>query len=450
MGRIYQGIAVALVVQLLLGPGGIAWSQAPGGKAGGGAKAAQGLKADKARPGGAADQGKPGAMSQTPAEESLPGGQALSRAVVRDEYVLAPGDGLSINLWGEYDATYSVRVTPDGKISLPTIGDLVVKGLSLTKAEALLESHVNRYYRNVKTGLSLTSLRVFQVLVLGEVQTPGAYLATPVKRVSDVIAQAGGVQPGGSQRHIRVRRGNGGDDTSADLFLFHRRGDDSANPFLQDGDVVFVPSMGNRRVSVYISEVLTVGVTGNLAENSIPYTVELKEGERLSTLIDEVGGSTPWWDLEGIIIQRETKAPEGTMRIPVDLRRYFIERDQSQDVVVEPGDQVYIPARIRRVFVAGAMKMAGPYQYIPGRTAEAYVAQAGGLPVTADLGRSFIKRADGTVEPYIGSAEINNGDTIIVLEKIFKTYQDYFEFVGAVAGVILSAVGMVAIFNLPR
>lgn len=134
-----------------------------------------------------------------------------------------------------------VRVTPDGKISLPTIGNLKVRGLTL--AEALIESEVQRYYRNVKSGLSLTSLRVFEVLVLGEVQRPGTYLATPVKRVSEVMAQAGAVLPGGSQRHVQVRR-NGQMYATADLAAFLRRGDESANPFLHDGDVIFVPPHG--------------------------------------------------------------------------------------------------------------------------------------------------------------------------------------------------------------
>ena len=54
------------------------------------------------------------------------------------------------------------------------------------------------------------------------------------------------------------------------------------------------------------------------------------------------------------------------------------------------------------------------------------------------------------MEPYVGTSELNNGDTVVVIEKVFKTYQDYFTLIGAVAGVILSAVGMVAVFNLQR
>jgi len=441
MLRLRQVVVLILVLNFTFFPGGMSWGQAQ-------RKSASGLAA-KSGPkpsGGEAAAGPKGVVSQTPTEEALPGGQALSRAVVPDEYLLGPGDALSVNFWGEYNDTFSARVTPDGKISLPTIGDLEVKGLSLTKAEALIQSEAKRYYRNVKIGLSLSALRVFQVLVLGEVQAPGTYLATPVRRVSDLINQAGGVLQGGSQRHIQVRR-DGQPYATADLFAFLRNGEQAANPTLRDGDVIFVPPMSSMRVSVYISEVTTAAGTGAITENSVPYTVELKEGERLSVLLSEVGGPSPWWDLEGVFIERVTHAPEGMMRIPVNLRLYFLEKDESQNILLQSGDQVYISAQIRKVLVAGAVKLPAAYTYVPGKSADAYLVQAGGPSLVADFDRSFIKRADGSIVPYVGTAEIDNGDTIVILERLFKNWQDYFALVGTVSGVILSLVGFYAAFT---
>ena len=448
-GTIYSArctVVLLLVLQLILGDIGMSWGQQSprgGAKAGGGPR----TKGPEREKGKAAEGGVAppvGVTAQTPAEEQLPGGQALSRAVGREEYVLGPGDGLVINIWGEHEDSFSVKVTPDGKISLSTIGDLDVNGLTLAKADALIDAKVKKYYKNVKSGVSLTSLRVFQVLVLGSVEMPGAYLATPVKRVSEVVSLAGGVLPGGSQRYIQLRRG-GQVDSTVDLYAFLRKGDESANPFLQDGDVVFVPSMQRGRVSAYVGQVTSE--KGVISENSIPYTIELKEGERLATLINEIGGVSPWWDLESLLVQRETDSPKGLMRIPVDWRRFLQEEDASQNVVLQEGDQVFIPALVRRVFVAGAVKAPGAYAYLPGKTTDAYIAQAGGMSLVADINRSIIKRADGTVEPYAGTAEINNGDTVIVLERIFKTWQDYFAFVGTISGVILGLVGFYAAFT---
>lgn len=433
-------ITEMLVFQLILGPADLAFAQAAGGGAGAARGQAAGPRAE-----GQKGAGGEGVKSADVAEESIPGGQALSRAIVPEKYVLGPGDGLSINFLGDYEESQTVKVTPDGKIVLPSIGDIAVTGLTLAEAEALVATEARRRYRTILTSVSLASLRVFQVLVLGEVQNPGTYLATPVRRVSELINKAGDVLPSGSARHIELRR-EGRLHATADLYAFLRKGDESANPYVSDGDVILVPPMGESRVVAYVSQVST-GIGGAVTENSVPFAIEVKEGERLSTVIDQVGGVSPWWDLQGVFIVREMRIPEGTMRIPADLSRYLLEKDERQNPVVAAGDQVFVPASIRRVFVAGFVKAPGAYSYFPNRTADAYISQAGGAAVTADFGRSFIKRADGTVEPYLGTAEINNGDTIVVMEKLFKTYADYAAFFGAISGVLFGLFGFAALLT---
>jgi len=453
MVRFKQALAVLLICQFILGPSDLAWGQGgKGGKGGGrssGGKAAVGGPGGKgargAQKGGEAGEGKSAVQAASVAEDTLPGGQALSKAIVPDEYDLGPGDALTVNIWGEFDETYSVKVSPDGKISLPTIGNLEINGLTLTQAAKLLESQVHRFYRNVKTGISLAQLRVFQIHVLGDVEGPGAYLATPLKRVSDAVAQAGGVRPSGSQRQIQLQRDKRIHAT-ADLYAYMRKGDNAANPYLRDGDVVFVPPMSDMRVTVFVTET-TTAAGGATSETSVPYIIELREGERISDVMSEVGGSTPSWDLEGVFIERVSYSPEGTMRIPVDLRRYFFEKDESQNQVLQKGDQIYIPAVIKKVYVAGSVRVPASFPYVPGRSANAYITQAGGPTLVADLDRSFIKRADGTVEPYVGVAEVENGDTIVVLEKLFKTWQDYFALVGTLSGIIVGLVGFWAVFT---
>lgn len=450
MVRFKQALAVLLICQFILGPGNLAWGQ--GGKGGGkssrgkAAVGGPGGKAARGQQGGGAAEGKSAVQAASVAEDTLPGGQALSKAIVPDKYDLGPGDALTVNIWGEFDETYSVKVSPDGKISLPTIGNLEVNGLTLTQTAKLLESQVHRFYRNVKTGISLTQLRVFQIHVLGDVLGPGAYLATPLKRVSDAIAQAGGVLPSGSQRQIQLQRDKRIHAT-ADLYAYMRKGDDAANPYLRDGDVIFVPPMSDMRVTVYVTEFVAAAAGGATSETSVPYMIEMREGERISDVMSEIGGSTPSWDMESVFIERASYSPEGTMRIPVNLRRYFLEKDESQNQVLQKGDQIYIPAVIKKVYVAGSVRVPAAFPYVPGKTANTYITQAGGPTLVADLDRSFIKHADGTVEPYVGVVEIENGDTIVVLEKLFKTWQDYFALVGTLSGIIVGLVGFWAVFT---
>jgi len=482
MGCFRQLLAVVLILQLTLGAGSVAWAQGTrGGDRGAGAGKKRTAPGSLMQKGGRAGPQREGGGVQSlgPAEERLPGGRALSRAVVPDQYILGPGDGLTINLWGEYEDLSEVRVTADGKISLPTLGDLKVKGLSLAQAESLIATEVKKYYRNVKSGLSLTLLRVFEVAVLGAVQLPGAYLATPVKRVSDVVSEAGGVLNGGSWRHIEVRREGRvvttadltaffrrGDEsanpeaggvldggswrhievrregrvvTTADLTAFFRHGDESANPYLQDGDVIFVPPMGRMIVSVITNDVSVSAQSGQVIENSTPHNIEMNEGDQVADLLAELGGVSPWWNLEAAYILRETKAPEGTMKIQVDAKRLIFEGDDTKNIEMHGGDQVFIPSNVRRVFVNGLVAKGGAFAYVPNRTAEEYLGLAGGVQLQANLDRSTIRRADGSVEPFKADAVLFNGDALQIVPKYFATPSDYIGIIGGLTSLVFSA-----------
>lgn len=441
-------LAILLMLQVALGPTALVWSQDGGGAKGKGGKPRipGSLSKEGARQGRGAGAVEIGVEGAVPSLERLPGGAALSRAVKPDEYVLGPGDGITVNLWGEYEALYEVRVTPDGKISLPTLGDLKVKGLTLTQAEALIDNEVKRYYKNVRSGLSLTTLRIFQVSVLGAVTTPGTYLATPVKRVSDLIAEAGGVLPGGSWREVEIRRG-GQVAAKADLIAYLRQGDDGKNPRLMDDDMLFVPPIRRMVVAVIANEVVTSPQSGQVTENSTPQDVELQEGERMSQLFLQVGPISPWWNLEGVYIVRNTRAPEGQMKIPVDVRRLLYERDASQDIELQPGDQVFIPSAVRRVFVNGLVRTGGAFAYVPNRTAEEYLGLAGGISLQASLERSTIVRADGTVEPFRSDAVLLNGDSIQVEQKYLATPADYVGVIGGITSLIFSSFAFLSTLN---
>jgi protein involved in polysaccharide export with SLBB domain len=438
MDKLNKLIAIALVVQLALGAGGgLAWGQSTGDGSG-----SSKSKLAPTQHGGAVKKGKGqapgggGVESASPALDKLPGGRALSRAVVPDQYILGPGDGLTVNLWGEFEDLYEVRVTPDGKISLPTLGDLKVKGLSLTQAAALIEVEVNKYYRHVKSGISLTSLRIFEVSVLGSIQSPGTYLATPVRRVSDLIAEAGGVIPGGSWRKIQVRR----DDqvvAIADLTSYLRRGHQTANPYVKDGDILFVPPMEDMVVSMVTNDVVT-SQSGTVIESSTPNKVEMQEGEHISQLISELGSVSPWWNLEGAYVLRETYSPEGTMKIPVNLHRILYDKENTQDIELKDGDQVFIPSNVRRVFVNGLVRTGGAFPYVPNRTAEEYLGLAGGVSLQASMERSTIRRADGTVELFSPGAILQSGDAIQVEQKYFATPSDYVGVIGGITGLVFS------------
>jgi len=276
------------------------------------------------------------------------GDLTLSKAVVPEKYVLGPGDQLKINLWGEYDSFEEYTVSAEGKVSIPTIGQLKFKGLTLAEAEVLLKSEVEKYYRNVKSGISLTSLRSFVVPVLGAVKQPGNYKATLDKQVSDLIETAGGVLPGGSQRHIQILQ-DGKVRMTSDLTAFLRRGKIEANPYLRDGDAIYVPPVRGDFITIFDDG-------AGLGEENVvvlPIMYELMEGQRFSSIVSDLGGVNPAWDKENIYIIRQVHESEDPQRISVNLPQSVIRPDDSKDIIMQGGDQLFFPVDLRRPYLNG-------------------------------------------------------------------------------------------------
>jgi protein involved in polysaccharide export with SLBB domain len=164
----------------------------------------------------------------------------LERAVSGTSYRLGPGDGLTVAIWAPEPVRYDLAVNLEGKLLIPTVGELEVDGLLLQEAKERIRQAVLQRFHDVEVTVSLSRLRRFQVHVLGEVQRPGTYVGTAVDRVSAAVSWAGGLTEEASQRRILVVAGDS-IRARADLFLFLHRGNPQANPWLRDGDIIYVP-----------------------------------------------------------------------------------------------------------------------------------------------------------------------------------------------------------------
>jgi protein involved in polysaccharide export with SLBB domain len=372
----------------------------------------------------------------------VPGGRALSEVVQPDRYLLGPGDGLIVNIWGSFQAIYRVGVSADGKITLPKVGDVLVNGRTLAKTEADITAAVATYYRNVKTSVSLSRLRTFEVLVLGAVRAPGVYQATAVSHVSELLDQAGGVRPDGSQRHISVGLANEKEKRVIDLVAFKRKGQIDQNPVLQDGEMIFVPTMGSMIVTVKWTKIKVLD-KGAITEEPTQAAVELEEGERMLDLLTSIGGIDFAWDLERVQIVRR-QGPENFVTIPINMQKLFVEKDESQNIELKSGDLVVISPIIEKVFITGEVRSPGAYVYYPGKSIREYVGLAGGLTSRAEVPRSYVEHADGKRDSMDMNAKLSPGDSVVVSEVLFKWWQDYNTVTMSFLGIVISGIAALA------
>ncbi|MGE5528842.1 MAG: polysaccharide biosynthesis/export family protein [Patescibacteria group bacterium] len=159
-------------------------------------------------------------------------------------YRLDAGDTILITVWGHEDLRTQATVGPDGRISLPLLGEVDVRGTTLAELRQMLTARWAEYIRDPQVTVALAARRQISVKVFGQVNRPGSFQVYPDASIAELIAMAGGptkraaleavqVLPGGDpDRAVKVPQGRN------DKFGV---GEAVRGLQLSDGDVIFVP-----------------------------------------------------------------------------------------------------------------------------------------------------------------------------------------------------------------
>lgn len=161
---------------------------------------------------------------------ALPGFAQQGAAQATDK--LGVGDAIRVTVFQQPDLTTEARISDKGTISMPLIGEAKVAGLSQQEAAKTIAGKLKegKYLKNPQVSVAMTTLRSRQVSVLGLVARPGRYaLDESSMTLTDVIAAAGGIAPGGDDK-VTVMRG--GKTQKIDML--------AKNFTLQNGDTVHV------------------------------------------------------------------------------------------------------------------------------------------------------------------------------------------------------------------
>jgi len=270
---------------------------------------------------------------------------------ITDEYVLGPGDRLLLSIKGKViDVSYELVITADGNIIIPEIGSVYSSGLSIRSLRKKLETLIPKYYKNVQISLSLLAPRTFKVFVTGAVASPGTFTIKALTRLQEAINLAGGILPSGSYRHIQITRikDNKKKILNIDLYKFYKKGDISQNPYLEAGDVIYVPVM---RESVKV-----------LGEVRNPGEYEIVEGDRLKDIIEMAGGLTPKASLVGGTLERIRENKKEVQDI--NLYELLIANKEEANIRLTKGDTITIPVKVDRIYVLGQVRNPGSFTIV--------------------------------------------------------------------------------------
>ena len=272
---------------------------------------------------------------------------------VGPDYVLGPGDDLTINVWGAVDSTLVRTVDRNGRIVLPKVGDLRIWGLTFVQADRLIRDELARYFRGFQTSVTMGRLRTVNVYVVGEVCQPGVFTLSSLSTVTNALFSAGGPTKLGSLREVRLIR-NGYQVARLDLYDFLQRGDRTRDYRLESGDTIFVPPIGD-----------VVAVAGEVKR---PAIYEVRSDTRLADVVTMAGGVTPTSYLRRVQLVRALPSSE-RVTVDVDLTGYYLKGDEASNPPVNGGDLVLIHRSDPRIYntvrVEGAVKYPGAYELKP-------------------------------------------------------------------------------------
>ncbi len=237
-----------------------------------------------------------------------------------DDYVIGQGDVLEVSVWGVPEMSRTVSVRPDGKITLPAVGDIIAS----QKTPVALGEHVagkmKEYVKQPVVTVTVTQIRNNRVYISGGGVSRAYDMVkeTTLLRLLSELADFSGAD----LRQAYLSRQ--GERIDTDLYALYYEGDLSQDIKLQAEDILFIPS--NRLNIVY--------VLGAVAQ---PQNLKHYEGMTVLDAILGAGGFTDFAKENTVTVIGRDKQQK-----KVDLRQITRNKDISANVELNPGDYVIV------------------------------------------------------------------------------------------------------------
>ena len=273
------------------------------------------------------------------------------------DYVVGPGDGLTIDLWGGVSQRLVRTVDHEGRIALPEIGPMLVNGQTLGDVQQSVQRLLRTQFRDVSADVSLSRLRTVRIYVVGDVNHPGPYDVSSLSTPLNALLAAGGPTSGGSMRIVKHYRGTTLVQ-DVDLYDLLLRGVRTDIKRLEPGDTLLVPPVGS-----------LVQMDGMVRR---PAIYEIRDGTTLSQAIGMAGGILPTATLSHIEVQRLDAHEKRTM-LSLDVSDTTDPKDLDAKFAafhVQDRDEIHIfpiaTFNQDAVYLQGHALRTGRYAYKPG------------------------------------------------------------------------------------
>lgn len=252
----------------------------------------------------------------------------LPPLVYAGDYVIGEGDGLEISVWGVEALDFEVKVRPDGKITVPGLGDVIASGFTPTLLQSDLKERLKVLVKNPIVTVTVSEITNSKVYIFGTGVKAGVFDILRKTTLLQMLCLVVDTRFADLNRAYVLRNGKKIKEKFKKLFIDGDVGEDIE---LSTNDVVFIPMLQDKSVFV-------------LGGVNAPKAVDFREGMTVMESILEAGGFTRFASQNDTTVVRRVDGKDTTIKVKAkDLLK---DADLTQNIRLKPGDYVIVKESI--------------------------------------------------------------------------------------------------------
>ncbi|MBL7031781.1 MAG: polysaccharide biosynthesis/export family protein [Nitrospira sp.] len=241
-----------------------------------------------------------------------------------DDYIIGESDTLFISVWGNDKLSVSVRVRPDGKITIPAFGEVIAAGVTPGELQDQLTEDLKHLVKNPIVTVLVQEINNNKVYVFGGGVEPGVLPLNGRTTLLQLLCLIKGANDADLHRAYVLRHG---ERIKEDFYGIFIKGKTEEDTLLEANDIIFIPAFEDK--NIYIMGAVTS-----------PTSIVYREGIKVMEAIFAAGGFTEFADKNDTVIFRKDGGKE--ISISVKLKDLMKDGDLKQNVILRPGDYIVV------------------------------------------------------------------------------------------------------------
>lgn len=248
----------------------------------------------------------------------------ISAVAVAGDYVIGEGDSLSVSVWGVDRLNFSTKVRPDGKITVPGLGDIKASGFTPKDLQKELTIKLKDLVKNPIVSVTVSDIVNSRAYIFGSGVKPGIYDVNRKTSLLQVLCSLSEIK-NADLRHAYLQRDNR--KIKEDFYNLFINGVTGEDILVEANDTIFIPVLRDKYIYV-------------LGEVNSPKAIEFREGISVLDVILESGWFTKFANKKDIFVVRNEAGKE--IKTKVNIKELINKHDLQQNIRLQPGDYIFI------------------------------------------------------------------------------------------------------------